>query len=170
MRYATTRSWAFYPAATLAALLGLGWCAPMRALGSCGDYVTMSSHASSSTPHSIPYLRSGDFGTARHNAPPFETTAMGGDDVALPAPVPCGQCPERTGSPGRVPCQGPWCSGSNDPMTPPTSVVERPLDPWGLCCSAAILKRADSFSHTFLRGDSDRIHHVSPIYRPPRSA
>jgi hypothetical protein len=169
MRRPTIQSCARACAAVLAAL-AVGCVAPSRVLATCGDYIAMNAHGSPSEPHAMPHWLPSNSVIAGHNAPPLRTAVLLPGEGALPAPAPCGQCPGPSGSPFRVPCQGSWCSGSNAPMTPPTTVVEGPHDPWCLCCSAAILNHADTISHAFLRGHSDRVHHVFPIYHPPRPA
>jgi hypothetical protein len=163
------RSRALTCAAILAAL-AVGCVAPTRGFATCGDYVTMNSHGSPSEPRGMPRWLPGNSGMVGHNAPPLRTAAILAGAGAMAAPLPCGQCPDRSESPARMPCQGPWCSGSNTPMTPPTAVVETLHEPWALCCSSAILSLGDSISHLFLRGHSDRVHRVFPIYHPPRWA
>jgi hypothetical protein len=152
------------------AALAAACVAPSRVQAACGDYLTMTPHGGTLNSHGITNSMPRDFGMREYGVAAPQTAAVLARDVAAPAPVPCGQCPDGSGSPARVPCQGPWCSGSNAPLTPPTTVVETLQDPWGLCCSAALLNHADSISHAFLRGHSDRVHHVFPIYHPPRRA
>jgi hypothetical protein len=151
--------------AALAVLLILGWFAPSRALATCGDYLTMRHHG----------------GTEQSQLPLF---ANGASTQALPTdsellqllphapirgettrPVPCQQCPA---SPGEAPCQGPWCSGSHAPMPVPTAPVETSQDSWACWWSAQQAAQGQQLHRTMLDADLNRVHHVFPIFHPPR--
>jgi hypothetical protein len=163
MRYATARTWVQYPAATLAALLALGWCAPTRALASCGDHVTIVRHRGDPLPNGFyPRTAANSLPTAR------EQLHLGNNERVrneTSRPVPCPQCPA---TPGQAPCEGPWCSGSHAPLPAPTT-VEHGQDHWACWWSALLFADAQRCAHNAIRDPLNRTHHVFPIYHPPRA-
>jgi hypothetical protein len=143
----------------LAALLAVLWYAPLPAHASCGDYVTVATpHGTKPAVHPSGMPQSGG---------PSRPPGTRGQQPSLP---PCQQCPFRPAAPGNPPCQGPWCSGSHLPMAPPTTTVERSSEQCALCETVTLLSHPEPIPRAFLRDQADRVHHVSPIYRPPRTA
>jgi hypothetical protein len=55
-------------------------------------------------------------------------------------------------------------------MAPPTTTAPAPHQEWALPGGGDWLDRSDAIPHGFFRDHADRIHHVFPIYHPPRSA
>jgi hypothetical protein len=145
------------------------WHVPMRAQASCGDYVTMQSHRGGELAPGVSFLES--------IKPLFQTLVQTSADehadrlqpVTRPRSVLCQRCPYSPVTPGNLPCRGPWCSDGRAPIAPAPTTVERPLDQWGLCHGEIALGNSEAIPHEFLRDCAERVHHVSPIYHPPRS-
>jgi hypothetical protein len=166
MRRAAFQSRISRLAAALAVFLTLGWFAPSRALATCGDYIAMSGqHGQHSTqaPEFAPEISTPGFHIARELPQLLSEKSVRHDPVR---PSPCRQCPA---APGQAPCQGPWCSGSHSPLTVPPTTVESPRQDNAVCWSMPCLGDAEPITHAFLDEHAARIHHVLPIYHPPRS-
>jgi hypothetical protein len=78
---------------------------------------------------------------------------------------PCQRCPRE---PGKPPCRGPWCSDAPVPMPVPPSTVEHVEQQWACWWAAQRGADGEPMDLHVLRDDQDRIHHVFPIYHPPR--
>jgi hypothetical protein len=161
--------------AILGAALVAQLLAPVRAVASCGDYLTMHSHQGVAV---LPRDRLP--GWLKSEIPEVDDLpmliAIGPlNAVALHShravdSVPCSRCPANTGLPGQPPCQGPWCQSSPGPLTPLATPVERLRDQAALCVDLQILGDSEPVPHGKVRDRVQRIHHVSPRYHPPRSA
>jgi hypothetical protein len=146
---------------------------PLRALGSCGDYVTMTPHGNGSVQLTQPAFAVFDFGIAREQAPAnlvgLQTAAKAGLESPRGAhAVPCSRCPHGGGAPAKLPCRGPWCDGGRSPMPPPSTPVDRSHDQWALCLGLQRPGDSDPMPHGLLQDNAHRIHHVSPRFHPPR--
>jgi hypothetical protein len=165
MRRAAFQSRISRSAAVLAALLTFGWIAPSRALATCGDYIAMPGH------HGQPAAEAPDFasGTPRRGVPAaLELPQLLSEKLVrtdTSPPQPCRQCPA---APGQAPCPGPWCSGSHSPLTVPPTTVEGPRQDNAVCWAAPRCSDSETIPHAFLDEQVARIHHVLPIYHPPR--
>jgi hypothetical protein len=152
-------------AAALAVLLILGWLIPSRALATCGDYLTMRHHADTGQP----LFPAFGTGLSTQVLPADSELLQMLQDIGVRGettrPVPCQQCPA---SPGEAPCQGPWCSGSHAPMPVPTAPVETSQDTWACWWSAHQAAQGQQLHRTMLDADLNRVHHVFPIFHPPR--
>jgi hypothetical protein len=159
-------------AATLAALLAMGWFAPSRALASCGDYVTITSGHAPSAHHQAPASEPtrAPLAVFDESIPPADRQPMalrlGGTFVAREPvlPAPCRQCPLR---PGNAPCQGPWCSGNHVPMSVPTTVDN--VEDHAACGEGGeILGLGEQIGLQMLCDEQHRVNHIFPIFHPPR--
>jgi hypothetical protein len=164
MRCVVSQSRALQSAAALVALLTLGWFAPSRALATCGDYLTMRHH--SDTGQQIPALPVFDTGLPTHGFP-TDTELLRHELFRRETsrPVPCQRCPT---APGEAPCQGPWCSGNHAPMPVPTAPVENSQDPWACWWFAPLAAEGQQVHRAGLDAELNRVHHVFPIFHPPR--
>jgi hypothetical protein len=153
----------------IVALLVVGWYAPTRSYASCGDYVTMQPHREYVTLQPSPTF---DFGPRLNaDAARLDPGSFADRIDTTPAPArPRCRCPYSPLTPERVPCQGPWCSNSPGPLTPVPTSVEKPHEQWGLYAGDMAPGTSDPIPHRFLSDHAERIHRVSPIYHPPRSA
>jgi hypothetical protein len=147
--------------------LALGLVAPSRVLATCGDYVTMARHQVGSVPQPAVFEPETPKPTVAVDRELPQMT--GGKAVRLETsrPLPCRQCPA---TPGQAPCQGPWCSGSHRPLTVPTTTTPSPREDSAVCASMPRFGTSEPIAHAFLDDQAARIHHVLPIYHPPRSA
>jgi hypothetical protein len=160
----SSHPWIRCAIAALAGLLVMGWCAPSRLLASCGDYVT-SGHGRSA-PHEMSPLPVFDVNTPlldREGLPQMLNTAFAVRNLARPGP--CQQCPM---APSDTPCQGPWCSGSHVPMPVLPSTIEHVQDHWACWGSAEANDPGEQVGLHVFQDQQDRIHHVFPIFHPPR--
>jgi hypothetical protein len=147
--------------------LALSLVAPSRVLATCGDYVTMARHQGVSVPQpavSAPEMPAATV-AADHELP--QLTRGKGVRLETSRPLPCRQCPA---TPGQAPCQGPWCSGSHSPLTVPATTAPSPREDSAVCDSLPRFGTSEPIAHAFLDDQAARIHHVLPIYHPPRSA
>jgi len=117
-------------------------------------------------PHEMPAL------------PVFDVSNQPLDDEALPQmlgsariarvlamPAPCRQCPM---APGDTPCQGPWCSGSHLPMPVPPTTIDNVQDHWACWRSTGAHDNGEHVGLNLPHDQLDRVHHVFPIFHPPR--
>jgi hypothetical protein len=165
MRRVVSRYRVLRSAAVPVALLSLEWFAPSRVLATCGDYLTMRHH--SDTAQQIPALPVFDTGLPTFPTEPELAQLLRHDLVRRETsrPVPCQQCPA---APGEAPCQGPWCSGNHAPMPVPTAPVENSQDPWACWWSATQGAEGQQLHRIVLDAELNRVHHVFPIFHPPR--
>jgi hypothetical protein len=140
---------------TLAILASLA-AAPSVARATCGDYVSMPQHGQPSANHGF------SFGGVISSLVPMGGAARGFGEM----PPPCRRCPA---APGKQPCQGPWCSDNHAPMTPPTTTSPSPHQEWALRSFSDLLDASAAIPLGFFRDHADRVHHVFPIYHPPRA-
>jgi hypothetical protein len=157
--------------ALAAALVSIGCFAPTRAHASCGDYVTIGAHHGAALDYGTPHVAI--FGWSTHDvAAPSRAQRDEQPAVAAVAPVApaCGHCPLRPHSPGNVPCQGPGCSSYPGPLATPPSIVETSGKQWGALELPTVLVEIGQIPHRYLSTLLDRVHHVVPVYHPPRSA
>jgi hypothetical protein len=173
MRQVAIQSRALLRTAILASLAALGWFAPTRVEASCGDYVTIVPHGAVPMQHRMPI--SGHTPATQGQDIPTNFTPRHAPDrlgstqhVPLPS-APCRQCPFDPANPGNAPCQGPWCSGNHGPLTVPATTHESPREDSAVCGSVPRVGDAKPIPHAFLDDQAARIHHVVPIYHPPRS-
>jgi hypothetical protein len=162
-------------AAIALAMLALGWLAPARAFASCGDYVSMTPHGSMPAHHDAPPPMVHDSVMPVSGSwDPVPAWLAGGDLLLnrVPArmPAPCVPCQGRPAAPDAPPCEGPWCSGSHRPLTPPPTPVERPHEQWPWCGAGAVPDDSGALPHAGPHGPADRVHHVFPVFHPPRPA
>ncbi len=158
--------------AILATLVAVGWSAPSGVYASCGDYVTMRPHSDPSIEQTMPPpnpSESGVRGTVGISHLIQQPATGAGLAESAPAPAPCRQCPYQP-APGRGPCRGPWCSGNSSPLAAPPSAAPRSVEQADLFQLAALPAAHDLVLHAYLSGHADAIHHIVPIYHPPRSA
>jgi hypothetical protein len=175
MRRVAIKSRVRAAAGILSTLLAIGWCAPMTVDASCGDYLIRPSPNGPTVPHDAPRSAPDDFGMPDHGIPtgvwrPFTASSpkLSPHDVWLPRP--CHRCPHNPVSPDERPCHGPWCSGIPSPMIPLPTSVERPYQQWAFAGSAPSPGESGPIPHAFLCKQANRVHHVFPVYHPPRSA
>lgn len=159
--------------AILAAVVVAELLMPDRALGSCGDYVTIA-------PHGGVAIQAGEPGPK--DAEPASAPLQTRDSPFALAPAaempsrpiewaPCRRCPAHSGTPMRQPCHGPWCNGDRSPLSPPPSApIEPAPEQAALSADSNRLRDAEHIALDFLRERVHRIHHVSPRYHPPRQA
>lgn len=158
------RPWVQSAIAVLTALVAMGWCAPSRALATCGDYV-MSGHGATE-PHEsapLPVFDASSRPLDHEALPPLLGSAFTARTLAKPAP--CRQCPT---SPGDAPCEGPWCSGSHQPMPVPPTTVDNVQDHWACWRSTTARDTGMQVGLRMPNDRLDRVHHVFPIFHPPR--
>jgi hypothetical protein len=118
--------------------------APATAHLSCGSYVTITPNGQDA----------GGDESLRPAAPPLK--------------VPCG-CGQHNPSPGRTPCQGPWCSENHGPAPTPTTTVERADHGWACLWSALGLADADSQILAADPGRQQLVRRAGFIFHPPRA-
>jgi hypothetical protein len=167
VRRSPARSWAVTLGALVAALAVEGWFAP-AAHATCGDYLAHPTDGAHPR-HTMPRQQPGTPDMPGQHAPaavPFEASGEG--DV--PEPPPCRRCPHEPGTPGKAPCEGPWCSDNHAPPPAPPTTIERTSDHWACLWSLLRPGTPDRVWLAFLREQSMRVHHVFPIYHPPRAA
>jgi hypothetical protein len=165
MAWSALQSWARPFAAGVLALAVLGWCAPSRSAASCGDYLTMtpghgqpSGHDSMVPSFTIVSQRTDAQQTNSLLASPIAP-------IAYPELPPCQRCPQE---PGKPPCRGPWCSGGPEPLPVPPSTAEQPQEQWAYWWLSHIGADHRRIALYLLSDTQDRVHHVLPIYHPPR--
>ena len=170
MRQAATRIWAL---TAVAALLTSGPFTP-AARASCGDYVTISHGNGPPAPHDRPQHHSDGRGMPGQEGQPGERfsarPAHALDGPAAPRPSPCPRCPNQPAEPGKAPCRGPACSHGPMPLPVPTTAGEGPQDHWACWQSLLGLAASESVERHCLRDRTGRVHHVFPVYHPPRPA
>jgi hypothetical protein len=162
-------------AAIALAMLAVGWFAPARATASCGDYVARTPGGSMPAHPEAPRLPDQVPDTPLDARLIHFSTQLAGGDLLLnrvPArmPAPCVPCQGRPARPDAPPCEGPWCSGSHRPLTPPPSPVQRPHEQWPWCGTGARPDASEALPHAGPHGQADRVHHVFPVFHPPRPA
>jgi hypothetical protein len=149
-------------------VLALSLFAPARALAACGDHVTMARQPGDAVPLAPVYVPA--------TPTPILSAARGAPELLagqairheMPRPIPCPRCPA---TPDQPPCQGPSCSGSQSPLTVPATTAPGPHDDTAVCWwSVPRFGDTDPIPYAFLDYQAARIHHVLPIYHPPRSA
>jgi hypothetical protein len=163
MVWSALQSWARPLAVGVLALALLGWCAPLRSAASCGDYVTMTPGHGQPSGHEFAMPLFNIVTPHTDDAQPTGSLlASTRTPIAYPDLPPCQRCP------GKPPCRGPWCSGGPEPLPVPPSTVEQPQEQWAywwLSHFGADHRRIA----LYLQSDTqDRVHHVFPIYHPPR--
>ena len=175
MSAASARSRLLPFAALITALLAAGWCAPATAHASCGDHVTiMPGHG----PHFVREMASlrAMISDASHSEGQPRSLAgsmlLGSRASAetTPRSAPCGRCPFSPAGPERVPCRGPWCSGGPSPMNSPPTTAEGPCEQKALSGSALQPGHGVAMRLAFGQDQGWPVHHVFPIYHPPRIA
>jgi hypothetical protein len=126
------------------------------ARASCGDYVSVGgSHGQPDmAPHDAP-----------RPSPHVDESGLPGSLTHVRPALPCSRCPA---APGKSPCQGPWCSNSPAPLPAPVTAGGAEPDGWACWWQEAGAPAPDMIR----RGPNDscfiRIHHVDPIFHPPR--
>jgi hypothetical protein len=164
--------WVLRAVAAVAALLAMGWYAPSQALASCGDYVTITSghrlsgQHNQSPPSELPppvFDESSRFADREAMSLRLGTTFVAREPAR---PSPCRQCPSQ---PSDAPCQGPWCSGNHLPMPVPVPTTANNVEDHVACWAAGDMTcSSEQIGLHVLCDQLHRVHHIFPIFHPPR--
>jgi hypothetical protein len=156
--HVSVRTWT----AIAIALAASVWCAPSRALASCGDYITMTrDHGPFQAPAAPQFVQN----DSSRLETEFVRDVLGRLAQHVPAPsLPCQKCPV---APGQAPCQGPWCSGNHVPIPAPPTTVGPLQDAWA--CGFDVLAARTPVGVSLLAEQRGRVHHVFPVFHPPRT-
>jgi hypothetical protein len=165
MRRTAFQPWACVRAAIVVSLAVLGWFVPAQSFASCGDYVTMVPHTTPAQQGSPPPV-TGSPAPSHDAISQVHEQMLGTQEFAQPAP--CRRCPSRPTQPGK-PCQGPWCSNQNSPLSVPPSTSPAPRDDNGVCAPTAQPSDSEAISHDLATNRAARVHHVFPIDHPPKT-
>jgi hypothetical protein len=164
MREAKVFAWFLRSLSVVVALLTGEWVAPTIARASCGDYVTMAPHNSDPSEGRViafPLPESFELGLSAES----HLLAQSFNPNRTPPSRPCRRCPA---APDGSPCQGPWCSDSQVPLTPPITSVPTPHDPFLSGRFAVAVANDARHALDALHHSLCRIHRVTSIYHPPR--
>ncbi len=148
MKGSVRTSWPLLAAITGAALTLDASVWPSVVRGSCGDYVTVLSPTETPMPH--------------HDARPSTVPET---QQSVPS-APCSRCPF---APNKDPCQGASCSGDQAPLVPPVTTVDRHHESWACWSGMLTPSRSDGVPVRRCSSPLLRIHHIDPIFHPPRA-
>ena len=154
-------------AAMAIAAMAVGLCAPSPVFGACGDYVTMHGHGEVSPSPPINLVAHPDREPPTPQVVPawlYRQSLLG--QIAVHA-APCRRCPV---TPTNLPCQGPWCSGSDLPMPLSPSMEAPVIDPWACWCRTELWASPSRAAFYCDPTSSGRVHRATAIFHPPRFA